>query len=315
MGPHLVPLRKLCDWSYRGHIPVYNEDLVPIWEGMDAERWASVQAAFIEAAGLGTSGAMNSPQVHLELDRSRREIHIFTTSTDGDEQVEHELRDVLPEEEFALTAPNDVPPCPVCAERSSPSLKASCGHIYCQHCYRLLVSSQDPPLNCIGDNNTCRTKWPVQDIADKLLPSQLERLILRSVRSFVRSSQNQVFECPTGSCRTILNAQVPGLQVCRGCAFVIYTACKSPNHIGRSCKEFRKGTEEGSIYVDENNHISEIKACPGCGTSVERGDGCFHIFCTACKTNFCFLCLETFPNGPSVYEHMRTAHEGGGVDM
>ena len=38
--------------------------------------------------------------------------------------------------------------------------------------------------------------------------------------------------------------------------------------------------------------IFKYRACVHCGTLIELSDGCKHMQCTACKTEFCFICLR-----------------------
>ena len=189
----------------------------------------------------------------------------------------------------------------------------SCGHSYCRPCFFLLLSSQELPIRCVGNSDRCGTRWQSEEIKAKAYPALFERLMARSVRAFARTVPHLLLECPTGSCRNLLQATsphpTPGLQFCKGCAFIICTNCRAPNHPGRTCFDFQSATQQGLIYVDETNSIAGIKSCPRCGTSVERAEGCYHILCTGCKQHFCFTCLQSFPDGPSVYEHMRVAHQ------
>ena len=38
--------------------------------------------------------------------------------------------------------------------------------------------------------------------------------------------------------------------------------------------------------------IYKLRACPECGTIIELESGCKHMMCTACSTDFCFICLR-----------------------
>ena len=310
-GPHMVALKRLRDWSFRGVVPVYNEDLLPIWrEGLSDSSWVEVQREVMREAGFDNGADTPGAQLHLERDPSRSEVQVFTRSTDEDERVAEALRVILPEKE--VVPDENVSPCAVCHERERPFVKMSCGHSFCRPCLFFLLSSQEPPVHCVGDNDRCRTRWPCAEIMSKTYPALMERIMVRSVRAHVRTQPHLLFECPTGSCKNILQATtlVPstGLQFCRGCAFVICTNCRAPNHPGRTCEAFQRATQQGLIFVDENNKIAEVKTCPGCGSMIERDDGCDHIFCPGCHTNFCFLCLAMFPDGRAVYEHLSAVH-------
>lgn len=46
-----------------------------------------------------------------------------------------------------------------------------------------------------------------------------------------------------------------------------------------------------------NIKIYKHRACPNCGTVIEHDGGCKHMMCTACKKEFCFVCLRTKMEG------------------
>ena len=52
---------------------------------------------------------------------------------------------------------------------------------------------------------------------------------------------------------------------------------------------------------------------PSRGTDIDKNEGCNHVTGSVCKTHMCWVCLETFPRGEGVYEHMRRAHGGIGI--
>ena len=38
--------------------------------------------------------------------------------------------------------------------------------------------------------------------------------------------------------------------------------------------------------------VYKKRACPHCGSLIEHAEGCKHIQCKQCKTEFCFICLR-----------------------
>jgi len=60
----------------------------------------------------------------------------------------------------------------------------------------------------------------------------------------------------------------------------------------------------------ENN----IKDCPRCKTLMNKTDGCNHVECPGCKIDVCWVCLETFKNGRSCYDHLSDVHGGIGIE-
>jgi len=45
--------------------------------------------------------------------------------------------------------------------------------------------------------------------------------------------------------------------------------------------------------------VPSIRACPVCKQLIQRKDGCKHMTCSHCKTNFCFVCLKQSPKSDS----------------
>ncbi|KAJ3779827.1 hypothetical protein GGU10DRAFT_280242, partial [Lentinula aff. detonsa] len=53
-----------------------------------------------------------------------------------------------------------------------------------------------------------------------------------------------------------------------------------------------------------------VKNCPLCKVHIERAEGCNHITCIHCQTHICWVCMQTFPGGDGIYNHMRAEHGG-----
>lgn len=54
----------------------------------------------------------------------------------------------------------------------------------------------------------------------------------------------------------------------------------------------------------------KTKMCPkiGCGTSIERKEGCAHFKCEKCKSEFCWVCKVIWPKGKAL--HLNTCRLG-----
>ncbi len=54
----------------------------------------------------------------------------------------------------------------------------------------------------------------------------------------------------------------------------------------------------GKVMLEYINvETFKMRACPKCGTVIELSDGCKHMECILCKTEFCFLCLRMKSQG------------------
>ena len=56
--------------------------------------------------------------------------------------------------------------------------------------------------------------------------------------------------------------------------------------------------DSGKVKVDfVKIEIYKKRACPHCGSLIEHAEGCKHIQCDQCKTEFCFICLRRRTQG------------------
>lgn len=64
-------------------------------------------------------------------------------------------------------------------------------------------------------------------------------------------------------------------------------------HIGVDCK-----TYETSYQLQrDNSYVRKLsKPCPTCGAAIHKFTGCNHMKCSACQTNFCWLCVQVIEN-------------------
>ena len=58
----------------------------------------------------------------------------------------------------------------------------------------------------------------------------------------------------------------------------------------------QKGNDDATKDI-----LATAKPCPGCkmGINLYRGHGCHHIKCTACPTQFCYVCVTPYVKGRS----------------
>jgi hypothetical protein len=85
---------------------------------------------------------------------------------------------------------------------------------------------------------------------------------------------------------------------CTGC-HARFCFMHSGAHVGRSCAEYIDsiaGEERQSAAL-----LGESKPCPGrgCGALIYKSEGCNHMVCSRCSTNFCWLCGEECDRSPT----------------
>ncbi|XP_021096325.1 probable E3 ubiquitin-protein ligase RNF217 [Heterocephalus glaber] len=86
----------------------------------------------------------------------------------------------------------------------------------------------------------------------------------------------------------------PKIQ-CPACQFVWCFKCHSPWHEGVSCKEYRKGDKLLRHWASEIEHGQRnAQKCPKCKIHIQKTEGCDHMTCSQCNTNFCYRCGERY---------------------
>jgi len=78
--------------------------------------------------------------------------------------------------------------------------------------------------------------------------------------------------------------------------------CESTSHPGLSCNS--SSDDSVKAYLESR---SDVVVCPGCTNGIERVEGCNHMTCTICQTNFCFICQLIFPDHDQISFHFRNA--------
>ena len=112
--------------------------------------------------------------------------------------------------------------------------------------------------------------------------------------------------CPAADCSGGLVPE-PGQRriECLECKFVFCGRCQNAYHTGscataevqqavqgESPNHFNQYAERASWVAASKRFVRQIsKACPECGAAVDKIDGCNHMTCSACKFEFCWLCL------------------------
>lgn len=68
---------------------------------------------------------------------------------------------------------------------------------------------------------------------------------------------------------------------CEECGFRMCFRHQRPWHIGMTCAEFDSSCVYGDPkHIQTQEYImTNTKACPGCGSRIEKGSGCFHMTC------------------------------------
>ncbi|XP_028996406.1 probable E3 ubiquitin-protein ligase RNF217 [Betta splendens] len=194
--------------------------------------------------------------------------------------------------------------CRVCLEDKTIAPLPCCRKAVCDECLKLYVSSQvrvaKPYISC-----------PIPEcsgyLEEGLVISHLATEDVAKYRYFLELSQldSSIKPCPQCSEFTSLKKHNPNRSEhkykieCRICQFMWCFKCHAPWHEGLKCRDYRKGDKLLRSWASVIEHGQRnAQKCPQCKIHIQRTEGCDHMTCMQCNTNFCYRCGER-------YRHLR----------
>lgn len=194
--------------------------------------------------------------------------------------------------------------CRVCLEEKTIAPLPCCRKAVCDECLELYVSSQ---VRVAKSYIGCPIPECGGYLEEGLVISHLADEDVAKYRYFLELSQldSSTKPCPQCSRFTSLKGNNPNPSEhkykiqCDTCQFVWCFKCHAPWHSGVKCRDYRKGDKllRGWASVIEHGQRNAQK-CPRCRIHIQRTEGCDHMTCTQCNTNFCYRCGER-------YRHLR----------
>ncbi|XP_061602810.1 probable E3 ubiquitin-protein ligase RNF217 [Cololabis saira] len=201
-------------------------------------------------------------------------------------------------------AEGSVQGCRVCLEESTIAALPCCGKAVCDECVKLYVSSQvrvgKALINC-----------PIPEcsgtLEEGLVISHLSNEEVAKYHYFLELSQLDSSTKPCPQCSKFTSLKNPNLNrsehkykiQCSNCQFVWCFKCHAPWHNGLKCRDYRKGDKLLRTWASVIEHGQRnAQKCPQCKIHIQRTEGCDHMTCTQCNTNFCYRCGER-------YRHLR----------
>ncbi|KAG2468762.1 RN217 ligase, partial [Polypterus senegalus] len=101
--------------------------------------------------------------------------------------------------------------------------------------------------------------------------------------------------CKKAVCEECLKRYLSSQIQCPACQFVWCFKCHSPWHEGVNCREYKKGDKLLRHWASEIEHGQRnAQKCPRCKIHIQRTEGCDHMTCSQCNTNFCYRCGERY---------------------
>ena len=201
--------------------------------------------------------------------------------------------------------------CLVCFER--PVLKMPCSHPMCSTC---LMDYAWTEIGCNRKTeiccSVCSSEWPLHIIQKygNVLPEEMNMLQDSLSENYI-AQDPYIAECPGCSNQCDRKDRSINQVYCRFCRelgkpHTYCRHCRRPwknsgsnqqcGNAGWDTSSFLKILREAPLktlsFLPDNVRVPSKRACPTCGVVIEHKDGCKHMKCTGCGTDFCFLCLK-----------------------
>ena len=178
--------------------------------------------------------------------------------------------------------------CGICLERTHlPLALAGCGHIFCHQCWsRYLVASvRDDvtlPLRC---PETCCSQ-PVDLVTAAFILTR-HQSHFPSWQTFLELS---IKALPFHSCHRCHRPSYLSDRTHCPCGELRCLACGLRDHWPASCADFALSLQLAKEDLSTSRLEVLVRTCPRCHECWEKSYGCNHMFCTLCRTSFCWGC-------------------------
>ncbi|XP_047952833.1 ATP-dependent RNA helicase DEAH12, chloroplastic-like [Salvia hispanica] len=261
------------------------------------------------------------PGVELSLNVRRHTISIVGNKA-LKQEVENIIHDLAQPNELQILENDYHSACPIClCEVEDSYMLEGCHHKACRSCLveqcESAIRNRDCfPLLCAKEG--CRAPILVADLRS-LFPERLHELFQASLGAYVAASGGALMFCPSTDCPSVYRVVDPsGSDAafrCGVCFMETCMKCHMEYHPLLSCEKYREFKADPDSSLKEWCMGKEnVKTCPGCGSTVEKVDGCNHVECR-CGRHVCWVCLDSFDSSDDCYSHLRSAHPNIEVDM
>ena len=208
--------------------------------------------------------------------------------------------------EIVCSGSTQVSACAVCCEHRFLSQRSCCGYAICAECLAAYVSSRilDIPDAVAMQCPNCPQHLSRKEVELRLkysLFTQAGELYDRRMKEVLLSPDQYL--CP--HCSHCLPLYKKGLesklklrsdkyrQQCPNCGSLSCSRCRTNWHPSVSCKENRIGDRLVKKWAEGDAQSSQQRnatKCPGCTRWYQKIDGCDHMSCNKCSTEFCYAC-------------------------
>uniref|UniRef100_A0A673M242 RBR-type E3 ubiquitin transferase n=1 Tax=Sinocyclocheilus rhinocerous TaxID=307959 RepID=A0A673M242_9TELE len=168
-------------------------------------------------------------------------------------------------------------------------------------CRICLDDKQAIPLHCCKNAvcEECLKRYIISQVSTSILSQCKFFLSFHASSVYFLIALVGIFSVNDYKMKTSTKSEHKYKIQCTKCQFVWCFKCHAPWHEGLKCRDYRKGDKllrhwASVIEYGQRN----AQKCPRCKIHIQRTEGCDHMTCTQCKTNFCYRCGEK-------YRHLR----------
>ena len=178
----------------------------------------------------------------------------------------------------------------------------------------IAVKEHQLPILCCHDECGVPLAWRDFNSLSRHGHLKLSDLAASALSAFVLANRDKACFCKMPDCPMVYRVTSEDkaeVFACPECSARTCTACHQEAHDGMTCIELRTSKEEtGSVDDWVKEDPKNRKACPGCGSPIQKMGGCNRMNCTACSAIFCWLCCERFNTVRECYDHLAKTHGG-----
>ncbi|KAG5846669.1 probable E3 ubiquitin-protein ligase RNF217 [Anguilla rostrata] len=197
--------------------------------------------------------------------------------------------------------------CRICLEDKNIKPLHCCKKAVCEECLKRYISSQ---VRAGKADIVCPITECSGHLEENTIVSHLASEEVAKYRYFLELGRIDSSTKPCPQCSLFTSLKTRSLQTpskteqkykvqCAQCQFVWCFKCHSPWHEGLKCRDYRRGDKLLRHWASVIEHGQRnAQKCPRCRIHIQRTEGCDHMTCTQCNTNFCYRCGEK-------YRHLR----------
>lgn len=199
-------------------------------------------------------------------------------------------------DDATTSAGEDTFVCRICCDpcHSSTAFSMGCNHNFCRPCYTNYLTAQiaDGPSCILAHCPQHKCKQTVtRGIIQQLVSTEdFEKYSMYVTRNFIEMSKTMRY-CPAPSCNKVaVGSGVSTVRCSCSCPFCF--RCGEEAHDPCSCAQLEEWQQKCENESETANWIlANTKKCPNCNARIEKNQGCNHMSCKLCKSEFCWICM------------------------